>query len=60
MKKRRYKIVVTREKFFRVIYAANGASISTHKNKAEASAAIRRYEAADTRRASASYPGDMS
>jgi hypothetical protein len=63
MTERRYKIAVAMEKFvptFRVICAASGMTISTHKNKAEASAAIRRYETADARRASASYPGDMS
>jgi hypothetical protein len=63
MAERRYKIVVAMEKFvatFQVICAASGATISTHKNKAKASAAIRRYKAADARRASASYVGDMS
>jgi hypothetical protein len=63
MKQRRYKIVVTMEKFgetSRVICTASGATISAHNNKAEASAAIRRYEAADARRAAAAYTGDMS
>jgi hypothetical protein len=50
------KLVAT----FQVILAESGATISTHKNKAEARAAIRRYEAADARRASDFYPGDIS
>jgi hypothetical protein len=63
MKERRYKVVVTMENSvatYRVIYTASGAEISTHKNKAEAKAAIFRYEAADARRASDSYSGDTS
>ena len=61
--KRRYKIVVATEKSvktFKVICAVTGETISIHESRTQAEAAVRRYQAADVRRHTIYYPGDMS
>src|SRR5262249_20210901 len=61
--KRRYKIVVATEKSvktFKVICAVTGETISIHESRTQAEAAVRRYQAADARRHTIYYPGDMS
>jgi hypothetical protein len=61
--KHHYKIVVAMERSvetFKVVCAVTGETISIHQSRTEAQAAMRRYEATDTRRAATSYPGDMS
>ena len=61
--KRRYNIVVATEEFvetFKVICAVTGETISIHKTRTQAEAAVRRYQTADVRRRTISYPGDMS
>jgi len=61
--KRRYKIVVATEKFVetvKVICAVTGETISIHESRTEAEAAVRRYQAADVRRHTIDYSGDIS
>ena len=63
MSERHYKIVVAMEKCvetFKVICTVTGETISIHESRTEAQAAVRRYQAADVRRRTNSYSGDMS